>query len=102
MKNKGRLDKTLVYLVSTLAITLWGMSYIWTDKLIALGIPIKWKDSSNKEERYPNFPAAGPLRTIHIFYFRDLRTEGNRFSNNQRNGNRNHSYLLHCRRTVFL
>ena len=40
MKNKGRLDKTLVYLVSTLAITLWGMSYIWTDKLIALGIPI--------------------------------------------------------------
>ena len=30
----------MVYLVSTLAITLWGMSYIWTDKLIALGIPI--------------------------------------------------------------
>lgn len=30
----------LTYIVSTFAITLWGMSYIWTDKLIAAGIPI--------------------------------------------------------------
>lgn len=30
----------LVYIASTFAITLWGMSYIWTDQLIALGIPV--------------------------------------------------------------
>lgn len=33
-------SKVLIYIASTFAITLWGMSYIWTDKLIALGIPI--------------------------------------------------------------
>lgn len=30
----------LIYIASTFAITLWGMSYIWTDQLIALGIPV--------------------------------------------------------------
>jgi len=30
----------LVYIASMVAITLWGMSYIWTDKLISSGIPI--------------------------------------------------------------
>lgn len=33
-------NKVLIYIASTFAIVLWGMSYIWTDKLIALGIPI--------------------------------------------------------------
>ncbi len=33
-------SKVLIYIASIFAITLWGMSYIWTDKLIALGIPI--------------------------------------------------------------
>lgn len=40
MTHKIKPSKTLVYLASVVAITLWGMSYIWTDKLIALGIPI--------------------------------------------------------------
>lgn len=33
-------NKILIYIASIFAITLWGMSYIWTDKLISLGIPI--------------------------------------------------------------
>ena len=33
-------QKTVIYIASTFAILLWGMSYIWTDKLINLGIPI--------------------------------------------------------------
>ena len=33
-------SKLLIYIASTFAIILWGMSYIWTDKLITLGIPI--------------------------------------------------------------
>lgn len=37
-QSKG--SKGLTYIVSTFAITLWGMSYIWTDKLIAQNIPI--------------------------------------------------------------
>ncbi len=33
-------NKAVVYLLSVLAIVLWGMSYIWSDKLIALNVPI--------------------------------------------------------------
>ena len=33
-------SKTLVYIASVFAITLWGMSYIWTDRLISLNIPV--------------------------------------------------------------
>lgn len=33
-------SKVLTYIASIFAITLWGMSYIWTDKLIAQNIPI--------------------------------------------------------------
>lgn len=33
-------SKLLVYIVSTFAITLWGISYIWTDRLISLDIPV--------------------------------------------------------------
>ncbi len=33
-------SKILIYISSIFAITLWGMSYIWTDKLIAQNIPI--------------------------------------------------------------
>lgn len=40
MSPKVQPSKVLIYIASTFAITLWGMSYIWTDKLIALGIPI--------------------------------------------------------------
>lgn len=40
MEKSGFKYKAYVYLVSVLAITLWGISYIWTDKLIGLGIPV--------------------------------------------------------------
>lgn len=40
MTPKVQPSKVLIYIASTFAITLWGMSYIWTDQLIAQGIPI--------------------------------------------------------------
>ena len=40
MSPKVQPSKMLIYIASTFAITLWGMSYIWTDQLIALGIPV--------------------------------------------------------------
>ncbi len=40
MAPKVQPSKLLIYIASIFAITLWGMSYIWTDKLIARGIPI--------------------------------------------------------------
>lgn len=40
MAPKVQPSKVLVYIASIFAITLWGMSYIWTDKLIAVNIPI--------------------------------------------------------------
>lgn len=40
MSPKVQPSKVLIYIASMFAITLWGMSYIWTDKLIALNIPI--------------------------------------------------------------
>lgn len=40
MAPRVKPSKTLVYIASVFAITLWGMSYIWTDQLIALNIPI--------------------------------------------------------------
>ena len=40
MSPKVQPNKILVYIASMFAITLWGMSYIWTDQLIALNIPI--------------------------------------------------------------
>ena len=40
MAPKVHPSKLLTYIASIFAITLWGMSYIWTDKLIALNIPI--------------------------------------------------------------
>ena len=40
MSPKVQPSKTLIYIASLFAIILWGMSYIWTDKLITLGIPI--------------------------------------------------------------
>lgn len=40
MTPKVHPSKLLTYIASIFAITLWGMSYIWTDKLIALDIPI--------------------------------------------------------------
>ena len=40
MSPKVQPSKLLTYVASSFAIILWGMSYIWTDKLIALNIPI--------------------------------------------------------------
>ena len=40
MSPKVQPSKLLIYIASIFAITLWGMSYIWTDQLIALGIPV--------------------------------------------------------------
>ena len=40
MDKNGCRFKAYLYLVSILAITLWGISYIWTDQLIGLGIPV--------------------------------------------------------------
>ena len=40
MSPKVQPSKLLIYIASIFAITLWGMSYIWTDQLIALNIPI--------------------------------------------------------------
>ena len=40
MPPKVQPSKLLTYIASSFAIILWGMSYIWTDKLIALNIPI--------------------------------------------------------------
>lgn len=40
MSPKVQPSKTIVYIASLFAIILWGMSYIWTDQLIALNIPI--------------------------------------------------------------
>ena len=33
-------NKAVIYILSALAIVLWGMSYIWCDELIALGVSI--------------------------------------------------------------
>lgn len=35
-------NKAVIYLLSVLAIVLWGMSYVWSDRLIALGVPISY------------------------------------------------------------
>ncbi len=40
MSPRVQPSKVLIYIASIFAITLWGMSYIWTDKLIAQNIPI--------------------------------------------------------------
>lgn len=40
MTPKVKQSKALVYIASMFAIILWGMSYIWTDRLISIGIPI--------------------------------------------------------------
>ena len=40
MPHKIHPSKLLIYIASSFAILLWGMSYIWTDKLLELGIPV--------------------------------------------------------------
>ncbi len=40
MLNQSKYSNVLVYIVSTFAILLWGISFIWTNKLIKLNIPI--------------------------------------------------------------
>ncbi|MBR6346080.1 MAG: DMT family transporter [Bacteroidales bacterium] len=36
------LKKLHIYLITVLAIVLWGMSYIWSDQLLGLGIPVEY------------------------------------------------------------
>ena len=38
----GKKSKILIYTVSLFAIILWGISYIWTNQLIALDIPVTY------------------------------------------------------------
>ena len=40
MSTNSKQPKLLAYIASIVAITLWGMSYIWTDKIISQGISI--------------------------------------------------------------
>ena len=40
MSPKVQPSKLLIYISSSFAILLWGMSYIWTDKLISMQIPV--------------------------------------------------------------
>lgn len=43
MKPTGKINRqsqVLIYIVSIFSIVLWGISYIWTDKLIALDISV--------------------------------------------------------------
>lgn len=40
MTHRVHPSKLLIYIASSFAILLWGMSYIWTDKLLELGIPV--------------------------------------------------------------
>lgn len=39
-KTNINYSKSTVYILSTIAILLWGMSYIWVDELICAGIPV--------------------------------------------------------------
>lgn len=39
---KSGFAKHLVYIYSTAAIILWGLSYIWSDRLLSLGIPVEY------------------------------------------------------------
>ena len=40
MASAKKPNKIITYIASICAIVLWGMSYIWTDKLLSLGINI--------------------------------------------------------------
>ena len=40
MSHRVHPSKLLIYIASSFAILLWGMSYIWTDKLLELKIPV--------------------------------------------------------------
>lgn len=41
-KGPGKNSKILIYTVSLFAIILWGISYIWTNTLISLDIPVTY------------------------------------------------------------
>lgn len=40
--GKRKLGKFEVYLISLLSIGLWGLSYIWSDRLLRLDIPVEY------------------------------------------------------------
>lgn len=37
-----KLSKPLVYLIALVSIAFWGLSYIWCDRILALGIPVEF------------------------------------------------------------
>lgn len=41
-KSDKPLNRLQVYVISTIAIVLWGLSYIWSDRLLRLGIPVEY------------------------------------------------------------
>lgn len=45
MNNSSSAGKTSmvgVYILSLIAVILWGMSYLWSDKLLSLGLPVEY------------------------------------------------------------
>ena len=40
MSTDSKQPKVLAYIAAIFAVTLWGMSYIWTDKIIGQGVSI--------------------------------------------------------------
>ena len=42
MSKQRKLGKLAIYIISTIAIILWGLSYIWSDRLLRLGIPVEY------------------------------------------------------------
>ena len=45
MNNSSSAGKTSmvgVYILSLISVILWGMSYLWSDKLLSLGLPVEY------------------------------------------------------------
>ena len=40
MESKKAPSKVLIYVCTLVAVSLWGLSYIWCDRLISLNIPV--------------------------------------------------------------
>ena len=107
MDKYGFRFKTYLYIVSVLAITLWGISYIWTDKLIGLGIPVFYSaaaqpvdrpDEKDTQKRPAQISPSGTVRTVHLFSCGILRHQGDRFAYPEFDDNRHHPDIFgRCR-----
>ncbi|MGN0189088.1 MAG: DMT family transporter [Candidatus Cryptobacteroides sp.] len=42
MNKNGSPDKVAIYGISSIAVILWGISYLWTEKLLGMGIPVSY------------------------------------------------------------